>query len=143
MSTGGFTRDRARPAVLAAIAAGGALGTLGRYGLTRAVPAAPGSFPWATFAANLAGAFLLGMFVTVAVERLPPSRYLRPFVAIGVLGSFTTYSALAVDTVTFAKDGDVALGAAYLAVTLTAGLLSCAFGVVVARVLPGGTGTAP
>ena len=57
---------------LAAIYAGGVLGALARVGLAEAAPHGVDGWPWATFAANLAGALLLGYFVTRLQERLPP-----------------------------------------------------------------------
>ena len=63
---------------LAAIYAGGVVGALARVGLAQAAPHGAGSWPWATFAANMAGALLLGYFVTRLQERLPPSSYRRP-----------------------------------------------------------------
>ena len=59
---------------------------------------APGSFPWATFAINVTGSFLLGAFLAWLFARRPADRYLRPFVAIGVLGGYTTFSTAMVET---------------------------------------------
>ena len=56
------------------IAAGGALGSLARWGLGLALPHRPGTFPWATFAANVSGSLLLGVLMVLAAEVLPPSR---------------------------------------------------------------------
>ena len=96
---------RARPGVLVAIAAGGFAGTLARYEVELAWPAGPGQFPAATFAINTSGAFLLGLFLAAAVERRRPGPHLRPFVATGLLGGWTTYSTLAVEAVTLSKGG--------------------------------------
>src|SRR5581483_852601 len=68
---------------LAAIAAGGMLGAAARYGLTRAI-----GTPWATFWINVVGSFVLGALVLVVVSR----PLLRPFLATGVIGAFTTFS---------------------------------------------------
>jgi CrcB protein len=73
---------------LMAIFLGGALGTLARVGLSLAFPAANGSWPWAVFAINIAGAFALGWLVT----HLHPSRH--PFAGPGFCGAFTTFSTL-------------------------------------------------
>ena len=83
---------RLQPGVLLAVAAGGALGSPARYALEEAFPAPAGAFPAATFAINVSGAFALGLFVIAVIERFPPSRYLRPFVATGLLGAYTTFS---------------------------------------------------
>ncbi len=96
---------------MAAIAVGGALGTLARYGTDRALVSDPLGFPWATFAVNVTGSFLLGVVVTLVVERWPPTRYVRPFAAIGFCGGFTTFSTLAVETTQRIQHGQVGLAA--------------------------------
>src|SRR4051812_18407383 len=83
------------PRELAAIFAGGCVGALGRAGLAEAAgDGSSGAWPWRTFAVNVLGALLLGYFVTRLQERLPPSRYRRPFVGTGVCGARTTLSAV-------------------------------------------------
>jgi CrcB protein len=77
---------------LCAIAAGGAVGALARTGLSKAFPAAAGSWPWTIFAINLAGAFMLGYFVTRLQERLPVSTLRRPLLGTGLCGALTTFS---------------------------------------------------
>ena len=126
----------ARRGALLAIALGGALGAPARYGLTQRIGANAGGFPWATFSINLSGAFVLGVFLTVMVERFPPSRYVRPFFGIGFLGAFTTYSTMAVEAVTLMKDGRLALGIGYLVGSVCAGLGVTYAGIVCGRLLP-------
>ena len=125
--------ERARPGVLIAIARGGALGTLARYGISRWIHVARDTFPWATFWTNIGGAFVLGLFLTVVIERFPERRYPRPFFAIGFLGAFTTFSTMAVETVTLIKDGDAVLGVVYLLVSIVAGLVVAFAGIVAGR----------
>jgi CrcB protein len=128
--------------VVAAIAIGGALGAPARYEVSQLVHVASNSFPWATFVTNVSGAFVLGLFLTFTLERFPPTRYLRPFFAIGFLGAFTTFSTMAVETVTLAKDGYVVLGVGYLIASIGAGLVVTYLGTAIARRLPrtsGGT----
>jgi len=72
------------------------------------------------------------------IERLPPTRFLRPFLAVGFLGSYTTFSTLAVETVLLVKDGRVALGIGYTLMSVSAGLALAYLGIVLARLLPGG-----
>ena len=134
---------RAEPDVLVTIAIGGALGTLSRYGLSRLIHVAKDTFPWATFVTNLSGAFVLGLFLTLMIERFPPTRYLRSFFAIGFLGSFTTFSTMAVETVLLVKDHQAVLGIGYLVVSIVAGLACCYLGIVLARVSRFGGDTAP
>lgn len=127
---------RPSPDVVVAIALGGALGAVARYGITRWVEVGPGGFPWATFWTNVSGAFVLSLFLTAAVGFLPPTRYLRPFFAVGFLGSYTTFSTLAVETVLLCKDGHVVLGVGYTLASVAAGLAVAYLGTVVARILP-------
>ncbi len=134
---------RAGPDVLAAISAGGMLGASARYGIARALPTTDGAFPWATFWTNVAGSFLLGLVMVVLLERFPPSRYLRPFVAIGFLGSFTTMSTFQVETVRRLRDGHVGIGLTYGAVSVTVGLMLAAAGLVAGRFLVGRTKERP
>jgi fluoride exporter len=121
---------RAQPGVLAAIAVGGALGTLARYEVAQLIRVPAGGFPWATFWTNLAGAFVLGFFLTFFIERFPPSRYPRALFAVGFLGAFTTFSTMAVETATLIKDGHAVLGVSYLCVSIATGVLVALAGVV-------------
>lgn len=118
--------------VLAAVAAGGAVGTLARYGLETAFPTDLANFPWTTLWINLAGCLLLGVVLYIVFERRPPSRLLRPFLAIGVLGGFTTFSTFAVEVAQRAPD-HVRIAAAYLAVSLVGGPLAVLAGSAAVR----------
>ena len=128
--------------VVAVVAAGGALGAPARYEVSQLIHVANDSFPWATFVTNLSGAFVLGLFLAFTLERLASTRYrlLRPFFAIGFLGAFTTFSTMAVETVTLEKDGYVALGFGYLIVSIGAGLVVTYLGIVIGRRLPRSAG---
>ena len=131
-------RRSVEPSVLAAIAFGGALGAPARYGVAQLIHAAPGTFPWATFWTNITGSFVLGFVLALLVERFPPTRYLRPFVATGFLGAYTTYSTFAVETDLLIKDGHAAIGVVYTGVSLVAGLAAVWLGIGTAGVLPRG-----
>ena len=87
--------ERGRQAI--AIGTGGALGTLARYGVDRGLSGPALGFPWATFAVNIAGSLILGYLIIAVIERWPPTRYVRPFAAIGFCGGFTTFSTLVVE----------------------------------------------
>jgi CrcB protein len=137
---------RLHPGVLAAIVAGGFLGTLGRYEVGVAWPTRSGHFPTAIFVINTTGAFLLGLVLTMLLERRPVDRFThfaRPFAATGVLGGWTTYSSLAVGAVTLAKGGDVAVGAGYLSATLVCGVSAVACGIALGRTRTGAPAPAP
>jgi CrcB protein len=109
------------------------VGTLVRYALGRAIPAGPASFPWATFIANLAGAAVIGVVITLAVERLPHRAHLRPFLGVGFCGGLTTFSTLVVQGVQLGRHGHPALAAADLVGTVVAGLASAALAVAATR----------
>ena len=127
---------RAQPDVLAAIAAGGALGAPARYEITRLIHVAKGTFPWATFWTNITGSLALGFLLILVIERFPPSRYLRPFFATGFLGAYTTFSTSMVDTDTLIKDGHAAIGVAYLLASAAAGFAAVWVGIIAGRLVP-------
>jgi fluoride exporter len=118
---------------MVAIGIGGALGTLARYGVGRALTGPALGFPWPTFVVNVTGSLVLGLVVTVLVERWPPTRFVRPFAAIGFCGGFTTFSTMAVETARLGQHGRGGLAAAYLLASLAAGLLAAAVGIGSAR----------
>jgi fluoride exporter len=121
---------RADRSELFAIFAGGCLGALARAGLDDWLPNDPGTWSWATFAANVAGAALLGWAVTRLQERLPPSTYRRPFLGTGVCGALTTFSTLQLELLRLPGG----LAAAYAAASLVAGLLAAAGATNLARI---------
>lgn len=127
------TDRRPHPGVLLAISAGGVVGTAARYAVGRVVHVAPGSFPWATFAINVTGSFVLGAFLAWLFARRPADRLLRPFVAIGVLGGYTTFSTAMVETAVLGKDGHVALAAVYVVASLAGGIAAVTAGFLAAR----------
>ncbi|MEE1941675.1 CrcB family protein [Streptomyces sp. TRM 70361] len=138
--TAGGLRARRTPAVLAAVAAGGALGATARHALTSAWPAPPGGPPWATLAANTAGCALLGVLMVLVAEYGRGHPLARPFLGTGVLGGFTTYSAYALDTVTLLERGAAGTAAAYLGGTLAAALGAVWAGAAATRAVVRGHG---
>lgn len=85
---------RSRWDVLLAISAGGALGSLARWGVGALVPWTGSTFPWATFIENISGGFALGALMVFVLDVWPPRRYLRPFLGVGVLGGYSRAVAL-------------------------------------------------
>ena len=116
---------------LAAIYAGGVIGALVRVGLAEAFPHAPDVWPWPTFAANLAGAFLIGYFFT-SLGGPGATRLHHPFLATGFCGALTTFSTLQLELFDLIDAGDSFLAAGYLAASLAAGYLLLRLGIAVA-----------
>lgn len=119
---------RARPVLprpdrreIAAIFAGGALGTLARAALAEAFPHAATAWPWPTFAVNIAAAFLLGYFVTRLQERLPLSSYRRPLLGTGLCGGLSTFSTMQVEILKMISAGAWGLAAGYAAASIALG----------------------
>ena len=125
---------RVEPDVLVVIAVGGMLGAAARFKLAEALPTRPGHFPWATFWTNLSGSFLLGFLLIVLLERFPPTRYVRPFMATGILGAFTTMSTYAVETALLMKDDHAATAVLYGIGSVAAGVFLAYAGIAIARV---------
>jgi CrcB protein len=122
--------------ILLAIAAGGALGAVARWGLAEALPHDRDQVPWATLLTNVAGCFAIGALIIVLAAKRPDSRLLRPLLATGVLGGFTTFSTYVLDTRTLAAAGRPGPAAAYLLGTLVLGLVAVVAGIrVTERVL--------
>jgi CrcB protein len=103
--------------------AGGTLGGLARYGISQAWPASTGSFPTAILVINTAGAFLLGVLVTVVGMRAAP-HYLRPFLGAGFCGGFTTFSSVVTADDLLLAHGHAGIALGYLAASLAAGLVA-------------------
>jgi fluoride exporter len=106
---------------IAAIFAGGALGTLLRAALADAFPHPATSWPWPTFAVNMAAAFLLGYFITRLQERLPLSSYRRPLLGTGLCGGLSTFSTMQVEILQMISAHAWGLAAGYIAASVGAG----------------------
>jgi CrcB protein len=105
-----------------AVALGGALGTLARYGVDRGLPTASNHFPTATLLINLSGSLLIGLLLPLALAQATRRPLFRPFIVTGVLGGWTTYSALATDGATLLKSGHPFLAFGDLGATVFGGL---------------------
>lgn len=103
-----------------AVFAGGVAGTLARAGLVEAWPPQPGHWPWATFAANVAGSLLLGWV-------LAGERHHR-LLGTGLCGALTTFSTFQLELLHMLDDERVALALAYAAASVAAGLLAVGLG---------------
>ena len=123
----------AHPVLLLLVFAGGVAGTLLRSALATALPAS--RFPLATFLTNVSGAFVLGALLE-GLRRAGPDtgrrRAARLGLGSGLLGAFTTYSALAVESDLLVRDGHVGTATAYAVGSVLAGLVAAAAGVAAA-----------
>ena len=125
-------------ALLVTIALGGIIGSLGRYAVAAALPHAGGAFPSATLLVNVTGAFGIGLLVAYLVDRPGVHRLARPFVGVGVLGGWTTFSALAVDVVALVAVDRVQVALLYVTATFLLGTLAVPAGAAVGqRAWPG------
>ena len=118
---------------IAAIFAGGALGTAARAGLAEAFPHSPVSWPWPTFAVNIVAAFLLGYFVTRLQERLPLSSYRRPLLGTGLCGGLSTFSTMQVEILNMINAHAWGLAVSYTAASVAAGYAAIYLATAVVR----------
>ena len=114
------------------VALGGALGASARYltGVAAMRLIGPG-FPWATLVVNIFGSFLMGVLIVVLAHK--GETRLAPFLMIGVLGGFTTFSAFSLDALTLFERGQVWVAAAYVIVSVVFSLGAIVAGLVAAR----------
>jgi fluoride exporter len=119
------------------IAAGGAVGGAMRHGVSLVLDSSSDGFPWATFVENVTGCLLLAVLMVYLIEVWPPSRYVRPFLGVGVLGGFTTFSTYMNETRELLLGGRPVIAFGYVAATLVVGLLATWTGLRLARRLAG------
>ena len=123
------------PSAITLVFAGGTLGVLARAGLDHAFPTRSG-FPATTFAINVVGALALAILIEALALRGPDAgsrRAFRLLLGTGLLGGFTTYSALAVQTDALLRSGQIATAAAYAVGTVVLGLAASIAGIVGTR----------
>lgn len=137
-----MTRSRAA-ASWAAVAGGAVIGASARYGLDLAIPHQLSGFPWSTFLINVVGSFALGYLAAAVWDRVP--EWVRAGLGAGVLGTFTTFSAVAVSTVAIVEGGeltggpgsiepgDFALGALVVLSNVVAGIIAALVGTALGR----------
>jgi CrcB protein len=119
--------------VLTVVAVGGIFGALARQAVLIGLPTQPGRFPWGTFWVNMSGSFVLGFLLVLLTERFPRAYLARPLLATGVLGAYTTFSTLMMESVLLVRDHHALTGAADVVVSLGAGLAAVLAGMVLAR----------
>jgi CrcB protein len=119
---------------LLSVLLGAGVGTGLRLGIDALAPHPDNAFPWATLGINVVGAFTLGALVSLAWDRTPA--WLRAGLGPGLLGSFTTFSALTVALVTLAAADEWMLAAAYLVASIVLGLAAALLGLRLGRRSP-------
>lgn len=118
------------------IGSAGLVGVFGRYFIALAMgPRDPGGFPWATFAVNMAGSFLIGLVLAQAgvAGRIPPQT--RDALTIGFLGGFTTFSAFSAESFLLLQNGHKTLALIYMALSMVGGLAAIFLGFQVGRLV--------
>jgi CrcB protein len=119
------------PGFVLVVIAGGVLGTLARFGVSRVLPT-PDSWPLPTLVINLAGAFLLGVLLEALARRGPDAgklRMVRLFAGTGFMGGFTTYSTLALETNALLGAGRATDALVYVGATLIGGAVATLAGI--------------
>ncbi|WP_431952905.1 fluoride efflux transporter CrcB [Nocardia lijiangensis] len=125
------------PTVLLVISLGGGLGAVLRYVVGLGWPTPPGQVPWSTLAINVSGCFAIGILMVLITEVWVAHRLLRPFLGIGLLGGFTTFSTYALEIRRLLESGATTEALGYLGGTVAASLGAVWLGMGVARLATG------
>jgi len=121
---------------IAIIGAGGFIGAVLRYWISGWAYQLLGTkLPYGTLAVNVAGSFMLGVFVTVANTRLVVSDQMRNFIAIGLLGALTTFSTFSFETVALLQENLVLKAGLNVGLNLVLTLIAVWAGIVVGRIV--------
>jgi CrcB protein len=118
------------------VAAGGALGSVGRHFVGVLATRLGGfNFPWGTLAVNIVGSLLIGLLVEAVARVLNESAEARMFIVIGFLGGFTTFSSFSLDAMNMIERGDVLPAALYVIGSVVAGLGAVWAGLAIGRLV--------
>src|ERR1051326_556129 len=133
MSDSSRRHSRGAATVVGAVAVGGVLGAEARFGLGVALPHGAGGWPWWTLLINVSGCLLIGVLMVTITELTSPHRLIRPFLGVGVLGGYTTFSTYSVEFLQLLDAGRTGPALAYLVVTPLAALAAAWAGAAPAR----------
>lgn len=120
-------------AAFAAVAIGGAVGSVARYAATVAMSGVTVAFPWATLLVNVVGSFLIGLFARIFTGS-DSDPMLRLALTTGLCGGFTTFSTFSAEFITLVQQGRTGRAALYAAVSLALGFGATALGLSFGRV---------
>lgn len=112
---------------------GAGLGGMMRHAVNRISASGAGSYPWNTIAVNVAGSFAIGLLAGWWAFRGDSHQTLRLFLATGVLGGFTTFSAFSLDVALLWERGRIAAAAAYAAATVLLAIAGLFLGLALMR----------
>ncbi len=120
----------------AIIFVGGGIGSVLRYAMSGWVYAIMGAdFPYGTFAVNIIGSFVIAFFLTIADDRFLVSLNLKAFIAIGILGGFTTFSTFTYETLELFKNGSYITAATNIVGSIVVALLAAWLGNLVGKLV--------
>lgn len=124
------------PTTLLAVAAGGAIGAVGRYLVVSLAGTVFGlGFPYGTIIVNIVGSFVLGILVETGALVWSPSPELRALLVVGMLGAFTTFSTFSLDVVVLFERKAYMPAAIYLAVSVVASIAALAVAMRLTRMV--------
>ena len=117
------------------VGAGGAIGAMSRYGMASLVGRLwPMSFPLATLLINIVGSVLMGVLIGMLARFMPPQQAeLRLFLAVGVLGGFTTFSSFSLDTIVLIERGALLQAGLYVLMSVVLCLIGLYLGLLMTR----------
>lgn len=110
---------------------GGAIGSMLRFGVSQWVKAT--HFPWATFTVNIAGSFLIGVVLAVSLRNASFEQQWRLFLASGICGGFTTFSAFSLEGMALLQQQKIGLYVLYVAASVLLGLAATWLGYILAK----------
>lgn len=117
-----------------AIAAGGAVGALGRFFVSGWVYETFGKgFPYGTLVVNVLGSFLMGLLFVLLVEKIAADPVWRSFLMVGMLGAFTTFSTFSLETLQLLETGALLRAMSNMLVSVVSCVLAAWVGAMVSR----------